>query len=163
MTDRNYDPELREILPLLPTITDLGNLESIQEMRDSRENLFGEPVDRDDVLKEDRRVPGPEGAPEVAVRIYRKKSGGGGARACVFEIHGGGFLLGSIDMMDAWCQRVAAELDAVVVSVEYRLAPEHPFPAGVEDCYAALAWTAAQADTIGVDPERIAARICHFS
>ena len=65
-------------------------------------------------------------------------------------------MLGNIEMMDPWCQVVAAEIDAVVVSVEYRLAPEHPFPAGVEDCYAALSWTAAEARSLGIDPERIA-------
>jgi len=156
MTDRNYDPELRDILPLLPTLSDLGSLESIQALRAARQNLFGEPEDRDDVAKEDRRVPGPEDAPEVSVRLYRRKGGDGSPRPAVFEIHGGGFLLGDIDMMDPWCQRVAAELDAVVVSVEYRLAPEHPFPAGVEDCYAALTWTAAEAGALGIDPTRIA-------
>ena len=156
MTEHAYDPEFLELLPLLPTVTDLSTQESIQEMRESRESLFGEPVSRDDVLSEDRSVPGPAGAPEVPVRIYRKKDGSTGARPCVFEIHGGGFLLGNIEMMDPWCQRVAAEIDAVVISVEYRLAPEHPFPAGVEDCYAALAWTAEQTDALGIDPARIA-------
>ncbi len=156
MTEHAYDPDFNELLPLLPTVTDLSTRESIQEMRESRENLFGEPEDRDDVLKEDRCVPGPAGAPEVPIRIYRSKQGTSGRRPCVFEIHGGGFMLGNIDMMDPWCQRVAAELDAVVISVEYRLAPEHPFPAGVEDCYAALAWTASESEALGIDPARIA-------
>jgi len=74
----------------------------------------------------------------------------------VFEIHGGGFLFGDIAMMDPWCQAVASELDAVVVSVEYRLAPEHPFPAGVEDCYAALSFCGAHAAELGVDAARLA-------
>ena len=156
MTERNYDPEFSGLLSLLPTIADLSSLESIQQMRESRADFYGEPVERDDVLKQDQRVPGPAGAPEVPVRVYRKKLSLGGARPCVLEIHGGGFILGNIEMMDPWCQGVAAELDAVVVSVEYRLAPEHPFPAGVEDCYAALAWTGAQAESLGIDPERIA-------
>ena len=156
MTDHAYDPEFRELLPLLPTLSDLSTLESIQQAREARESLFGEPAARDDVLSEDRQVPGPQGAPTVRVRIYRKKGGAAGPRPCVFEIHGGGFLLGDIEMMDPWCQRVAAELDAVVVSVEYRLAPEHPFPAGVEDCYAALAWTAGQVEALSIDPTRIA-------
>jgi hypothetical protein len=92
----------------------------------------------------------------VTVRVYRPKASASAPRPGVFEIHGGGFMMGDIAMMDPWCQRVAAEIDAVVVSVEYRLAPEHPFPAGVEDCYAALVWTATEAKQLGIDPERIA-------
>jgi acetyl esterase/lipase len=126
-------------------------------MRADREALFvGAVPDRNDVTKEDRTVPGPDDAPDVPVRIYRPTADASGLRACVFEIHGGGFLLGSIEMMDPWCQRVASEVDCVVVSVEYRLAPEDPFPAGLEDCYAALQWTAAESAALGVDAMRIA-------
>ena len=156
MTKRAYDREFEAILPLLPTVMDLSSAEKVQAARVGRFDMFAPPPDRDDVTKEDRRVPGPAGAPEVPVRIYRPKAGANALRGCVFEIHGGGFMMGSIEMMDPWCQRVAAELDAVVVSVEYRLAPEHPFPAGVDDCYAALCWTARHASQLGVDPARIA-------
>jgi acetyl esterase/lipase len=156
MTKRAYDPEFEPLLPLLPTLSDLSSLAVIQQARTGRFADFPVPPDRDDVTKEDRRVPGPAGAPDVPVRIYRPRAAAQGLRGCVFEIHGGGFLMGSIEMMDPWCQRVAAELDAVVVSVEYRLAPEHPFPAGVEDCYAALCWTAKHAGELGVDAGRIA-------
>jgi acetyl esterase/lipase len=156
MTDYAFDPDFQELLPLLPDISDLSTAESIQEMRKSREDLFGSPADRDDAIKKDRLIAGPAGAPDVPIRIYRKKEGQAGNRPCVFEIHGGGFMLGNIDMMDAWCQQVAAELDTVVVSVEYRLAPEDPFPAGVEDCYAALCWVAKEAAELGIDPARIA-------
>jgi len=114
------------------------------------------PPDRDDVEKEDRKVPGPAGAPDVRVRIYRPVAPADGSRPGVFEIHGGGFVTGSIEMMEPWCQVVAATVGAVVVSVEYRLAPEHPFPAGVEDCYAALCWTSANAAELGIDAARIA-------
>ena len=68
----------------------------------------------------------------------------------------GGFMLGSIEMTDRWCQFITATVGVVVVSVEYRLAPEHPFPAGIEDCYAALCWMATNADSLGVDATRIA-------
>ena len=156
MTERGYDPDFQAILPLLPTEMDLSSAEKVQATRDNRA-LFGEPPPaRDDVLAEDRRVPGPDGAPDVAIRIYRPKQAAQGPLPGVLEIHGGGFMFGSIDMMDPWCQRVSAEVGAVVVSVEYRLAPEHPFPAGVEDCYAALAWTAREAAALGIDPKRIA-------
>jgi acetyl esterase/lipase len=85
------------------------------------------------------------------VRVYRPKAAASAPRPGVFEIHGGGFLMGDIAMMDPWCQRVAAEIDAVVVSVEYRLAPEHPFPAALEDCFAAWEFLL----STGVDPGRI--------
>ena len=157
MTKRAYDPELALLVPALPTTMDLSSVEKVQAMRTaSRLPLPDAPPDRSDVTKEDRRVPGPKGAPEVPIRIYRPRAAAAAPRAGVLEIHGGGFMFGDIAMMDGWCQIVAGELGAVVVSVDYRLAPEHPFPAGVEDCYAALAWFAAHARELGVDAARIA-------
>ena len=100
------------------------------------------------------------GQPDVPVRVYvpeAKAAVTGG----VLYIHGGGFTMGSIEMEHANSAKLARELGAVVVSVEYRLAPEDPFPAGIEDCYAALAWFHAQAEGFGVDPARIA--ICGSS
>ena len=156
MAEYDIDPELRPLLPLLPTLSDFSTVEKIQAVRNDSTMFQPPPPDRDDIAKEDRKVAGPAGAPDVALRIYRPTSPPPGPLGCVFEIHGGGFMFGSIDMMDGWCQTMAAELGAVVVSVEYRLAPEHPFPAGVEDCYAALSWTAANASELGITPERIA-------
>ena len=156
MSERSYDPDFEAILPLLPTEMDFSSTEKVQEVRDNRTLFVEPPPDRKDVLKEDREVPGRSGDPDVPIRIYRPKDALPGALPCVLEIHGGGFMIGSIDMMDAWCQRVSAEVGAVVVSVEYRLAPENPFPAGVEDCYAALSWTAKETAALGVDPDRIA-------
>ncbi len=155
MTQRDYDPDFAEILPALPTVLDFSSVEKVQETRTGALNFAAPVEDRVDVVKEDRSVPGPAGAPEVPIRIYRPKAGGG-PRPAVYEIHGGGFMTGSIEMMDSWCQKVAAEIDAVVVSVEYRLAPEHPFPAGIEDCYAGLVWTAGNVASLGIDPGRIA-------
>ena len=156
MTKYSFDPDFESMLPLLPTLSDLSSVEAVQAMRAERA-LFDPGIpDRDDVVMEDREIPGREGDPDVAIRIYRPKAAASAPRAGIFEIHGGGFLMGNIAMMEPWCQRAAAEVDAVVVSVEYRLAPENPFPAGIEDCYAALAWTAAQAEELGIDPDRLA-------
>ncbi len=155
MTKYAFDPELEEILPLLPSVTNLSDVEKIREMRDAG-GLFVTAEDRDDVTVDDRTVPGRRGDPDVPIRIYRPVAPAEGLRAGIYEIHGGGFIMGSIDMMDPWCQRVAAEIGAVVVSVEYRLAPEHPFPAGIEDCHAGLVWMAENAAELGVDPARIA-------
>ncbi|MBW2295861.1 MAG: alpha/beta hydrolase fold domain-containing protein, partial [Deltaproteobacteria bacterium] len=121
MTNRNYDPDFKDLIPLLPTVADFSSVEKVQEARAMRYDMFLKPPpDRGDVSMEDRMVPGPEGAADVAVRIYRPRPrpavDSGAPRPCVFEIHGGGFMTGSIEMMDPWCQRVAGEIGAVVVS-----------------------------------------------
>ncbi|WP_328752307.1 alpha/beta hydrolase [Streptomyces sp. NBC_00285] len=106
---------------------------------------------------EDRSVPGPEGTPEISLLICRPTAPApaGTGRPVIYHVHGGGMVLGNnrvgVDSPLAW----AKELDAVVVSVEYRLAPEHPHPAPVEDVYAGLVWTAEHAGEIGGDPQRI--------
>jgi acetyl esterase/lipase len=106
---------------------------------------------------EDRSVPGPEGAPEISLLICRPAAPAppGTGRPVIYHVHGGGMVIGNnrvgVDAPLAW----AKELDAVVVSVEYRLAPENPHPAPVEDVYAGLVWTAKHAGEIGGDPERI--------
>ncbi len=168
MSSYAIDDDFKDVLGQLPTRSDFSTVGKIRKVRALRAEMAGAIKDRDDIEKEDRTIPGPQGAPDVAIRIYRPARIGsdaeGGAeaaaettsRACVFEIHGGGFLFGSIDQMDPWCQRIAADVGCVVVSVEYRLAPENPFPAGLEDCYTALCWTAAQAAELGIDPGRIA-------
>jgi acetyl esterase/lipase len=160
MPEYAFDPDFHAVVPLLPGVQDeLADPAQVAAARERLDQLIPAVPQREDVVREDRGVPGREGDPEVPVRLYRPRAERGadaGARPAVFEIHGGGFLMGSLKMMDAWCDTVAAELDAVVVSVDYRLAPEHPFPAGVEDCYAALSWLAAHAAELGVDSARMA-------
>ncbi|GAA2311130.1 alpha/beta hydrolase [Streptomyces hawaiiensis] len=105
---------------------------------------------------EDRQVPGPQGEPDISLLICRPAAPEtAGPRPVIYHVHGGGMVLGNnrvgVDVPLAWAQ----VLDAVVVSVEYRLAPEHPHPAPVEDVYAGLLWTADHAAELGADPERI--------
>nr|WP_237542147.1 alpha/beta hydrolase [Streptomyces sp. SID4936] len=100
-------------------------------------------------------VPGAVGTPEVPVAVFRP-AGAGNALPAVLYVHGGGFILEEGDGDRALAARWAAELGAVVVSVRYRLAPEHPYPAATDDCYAALEWLAANAAGLGVDRARIA-------
>ncbi len=107
------------------------------------------------VISEDRTVPGPEGAPDIKVRIYRPVDATGTLPAIYF-IHGGGMILGDIDGEDAVATQICERVDAVVASVEYRLAPENPYPAPVEDCYAGLVWMARHASELRFDPERLA-------
>ncbi|WIM88608.1 alpha/beta hydrolase [Candidatus Mycobacterium wuenschmannii] len=91
----------------------------------------------------------------VPVRIYWPQSEPGNLPIVVF-IHGGGFALGDLDTHDPVARAHAVGAEAIVVSVDYRLAPEHPFPAGVDDCWTALQWTAEHAAELGGDPTRIA-------
>jgi acetyl esterase/lipase len=107
------------------------------------------------VTHEDRTVPGPEGAPDISVRIYRPVNATGTLPG-VYFIHGGGMILGNVEGENAVAEQVSEHVGAVVVSVEYRLAPEDPHPAQSEDCYAGLAWMARNAAELGFDPGRLA-------
>ena len=104
---------------------------------------------------DDRRALGRDGDPDVRIRLYRPAQLTAPA-AALYWIHGGGMVLGDVGMDDDWCAATAAGVGIVVASVEYRLAPEHPFPAPLEDCYAGLRWLARSAGALGVDDARIA-------
>lgn len=108
-----------------------------------------------DISFEPYHVPGAPGAPDVGVYVYRPHEVQPPTAALLY-IHGGGFMIGSARQFHAACARIARELSIVVVSVDYRLAPEAPYPEPLEDCYAALRWMKEQAGTLGIDPERIA-------
>ncbi|MCC9306072.1 alpha/beta hydrolase [Kitasatospora sp. RB6PN24] len=103
----------------------------------------------------DRYVPAREGAPDVLVRVYDPADRVPASAALVF-FHGGAFVSGDLETEDARCAEIARRTGALVVSVDYRLAPEHPFPAGFQDCYDVLVWVAENAAELGVDPDRIA-------
>jgi acetyl esterase/lipase len=107
------------------------------------------------VVKEDRTVPGPDGEPDITVRIYRPANATGTLPGIYF-IHGGGMILGTVEGEDPTATMICDLVGAVVVSVEYRLSPEHPHPAPVEDCYAGLVWMAKNAAELGVDADRLA-------
>ncbi len=103
---------------------------------------------------EDRAIPGPAG--DVPVRIYHPRDAGDGPWPGVVYFHGGGWVICGLDTHDNGCRRLANELGAVVVSVDYRLAPEHKYPAAADDAWAALGWTADHAAELGIDPARLA-------
>ena len=110
----------------------------------------------DDVAEvEDAAILGPGGP--LPLRLYRGAgTDGAGTLPCLLYLHGGGWVVGDLDSHDGVCRRLANLGACRVVAVDYRLAPEHPFPAAVEDAAAALAWVAAHAGTLGIDPARIA-------
>ncbi|QXV63121.1 alpha/beta hydrolase [Amycolatopsis sp. TNS106] len=105
--------------------------------------------DTSDMEVEDRTVPGDPGVP---IRIYRPRE----AQGAVIWLHGGGWVMGNLETEHPWAARLAETSGATVISVEYRLAPENPFPAAFDDVYAVLNWTADHAAELGVAPDRIA-------
>jgi len=103
----------------------------------------------------DHWVAGLDQDPEVRVRVYSPTSIEGQAPALLW-LHGGGYVLGSIDSEVPLMQLMAEGVGCVIVAVEYRLAPEHPFPAPLNDCYAALQWMMANTQQLNIDHKRIA-------
>jgi acetyl esterase len=99
----------------------------------------------------DRRIPGPAG--EIPVRVYRPE--GEAPLPALVYFHGGGWVIGSLETHDGSCRDLANRIGCVVVSVDYRLAPEARYPAAAEDCYAATKWVAENAKALGVDASRI--------
>lgn len=153
------DPEshlpLNQLLEALP-----GGFNAIPDIvtrRGAVEQMLAalEIPDNPNVTKEDRVVAGPPGAPDVALRIYRPKNANKTLPG-IYYIHGGGMVLGSVEGEDATASRLCDQVGAVVVSVEYRLAPECPHPAPSEDCYAGLVWMAQNADDLGFSTDRLA-------
>jgi acetyl esterase/lipase len=105
----------------------------------------------ENVLFEDRSVPAHEGGPDLGVRIYHPANVSS-PRPGILFIHGGGMVLGTLDTGHGTAIMLCETLGAVIVSVDYRLAPEHPAPAAIEDCYAGLKWMASHTDELGINP-----------
>jgi len=103
----------------------------------------------------DGRIDGPEGMKTIPVRIYRPLGAPQGQLPIMVYFHGGGFVLCDLDSHDSCCRRLANGVGAVVVSVDYRLAPENPFPAAVDDAWAAVQWVSMNAVELGGDPNRL--------
>ena len=102
---------------------------------------------------EERTVPGPRGP--LRLRVYDPRQRAEGAAPCVLFVHGGGWVICSLDTHDGVCRRLANAGGLVVASVDYALAPELPYPHGLEDCAAALRWLRREGASVGIDPERI--------
>jgi acetyl esterase/lipase len=106
------------------------------------------------VTCEQRFIPGPAGAPDVRVLVYTPATATG-PRPVLLHMHGGGYVLGTPEINDEANRALVAEVGCVVVSVDYRLAPDTRYPGAVEDCYAALRWLYANADALGMDRNRV--------
>lgn len=103
---------------------------------------------------DDRLVPGDGN--DIPVRVYTPEDAVGGSAPLLLWLHGGGWVIGDLDTADATARALANRSGAVTVSVDYRLAPEHPHPAALEDCLAALTWSVENAELLGVDASRVA-------
>ncbi|WP_410538830.1 alpha/beta hydrolase [Streptomyces sp. KL2] len=149
-----FDPELAAALPLIPEV-ELLDLDAARAAQAGQVAAAVAAADTAGVDVGEIGVPGPAGAPGVRLRLYRPQ-GVHGPLPAVYGMHGGGFMLGSPDVDHDWNLLLCRELRVVVASVDYRLAPEHPFPAPLEDCYAGLCGLVERSGELGVLPDRIA-------
>jgi acetyl esterase len=146
------DPTLKALVDAFPMTFKASD--GVEVARARLRQLKAPPEMLPDLRIESRDV-GHGNVTDIPVRIYWPNSEPGNLPIVVF-FHGGGFALGDLDTHDPVARAHAVGADAIVVSVDYRLAPEHPFPAGLDDCWAALQWTAQHATELGGDPARIA-------
>ncbi len=154
MLSEKLDPNVRLLLQAVqaeanPSLESLPPAEARKAAAENMKPVRGTPEEVRSV--EDLRIPGPLG--EIPVRVYTPDAGSPHPGLVYF--HGGGWVIGDLDTHDVPCRAIARRSGAVVVSVDYRLAPEHRFPAAVTDCYAATVWTARNAGRLGIDPARL--------
>lgn len=152
----NFDPELAAGLEFLPEGgLDLTNPEQTRAAFLDMIGQMNAGLDKSGITMEDRNIPGPDGAPDVAIRIYTPQ-GLSTTVPCIVHIHGGGFVVGNLDSELGSCLTLCRALGVVIVSVDYRLSPETPYPGGLEDCYAALQWVHDNSGSLSIDPTRVA-------
>ncbi|MFE4667504.1 alpha/beta hydrolase [Streptomyces sp. NPDC056716] len=154
-----FDPELTPVVEALPALLPSLSDEVLPSLRRAATAGFTAAGAADltadgRVSVEERQVPGPEGAPDITLLILRPTAAHEPV-AALYHMHGGGMVIGDRRLGAAGFLPLVAEGRAVLISVEYRLAPEHPDPAPVEDCYAGLVWTARNAAGLGIDPDRL--------
>lgn len=150
----DYADDYVDVIPQLPNI-------DFTSPENARKNLLAAyeqnkvQIDESGVDIKDIFIDRVEDSSKLQVRIY-SPANNSTAIPGIFNIHGGGFVIGSVDSDHARMIPLCRELGVVIVSVEYRLAPEHPYPAGLEDCYRALEWTVSHSKDLNIDPARIA-------
>lgn len=156
------DSEVAAILEEMPVeykpknLIDFDDLPASRErMAELYENSVGDAQLSDTVETEDITIPGPSQGQKIRLRIHRPAEVTG-QLPCVYWIHGGGMVSGRVETDDVTVQRFVDNLDCVVIAVDYRLSPEHPYPAPVDDCYTGLTWVADNAEELSVDDSRIA-------
>lgn len=155
-TRKLVDPALLPVLDAMPTVA-LTN-ELLGPLRDAERfaqlPVVIPPEAEAAIAKTVRQVPGPDGAPDITLTIYAPRATTD-PLPCIYHIHGGGFVGGGAAQLTPLHIPLAHELGCVIVSVDYRLAPEHRFPSAIEDCYAGLCWVFENAAALNIDPARI--------
>jgi acetyl esterase/lipase len=150
----NLHPQIQKVLEVMATL-DLKPIEAMTpaearvQMEAMAASRKAEPLPTARI--ENRTIPGPAG--QIPVRIYWPNASG--VRPAIVYYHGGGHVIGSLDSHDLVARNLCGGAEAAVVSIDYRMGPEHRFPAAVEDSMAALEWVRANAASIGADPERL--------
>lgn len=147
------DREVAAALAALPSMLPPIDAEMLPALRKQRLLGLSEVTLSDQVERRDHTVPGPPGAPDVVLRVHVPR-GLSRPAPCVYSMHGGGYIFGDRSQDDLRFDRWCPQLGFIGVSVEYRLAPETPFPGPLEDCYAGLRWVHAHAEELGVDRSR---------
>ncbi len=147
------DPELFGFLDGFPALSlSMDGLAAVRERVRQPVPFSSEP--EAPVETSSRSAPGPDGAPDVPMLMHRPEAADA-PLPCIVHMHGGGYVIGSPHADAPQHRALAAALQCCIVSVDYRLAPETPFPGAIEDCYAALTWLFANAELLGIDPSRV--------
>jgi triacylglycerol lipase len=151
-TKHLVDPEMFPLLDNFPQFTlTLDNVQDIRQYLIDNAPPLPEPA----LIPEIIYAPGRDGAPDIPLFIYRSQNKSQKHRPAIIHFHGGGMMFGSAKNSQERQAQLALDLDLIVISVEYRLSPETPFPGPQEDGYAALAWVNEHAETLGIDSTRI--------
>ncbi len=148
-------PQVKTLLDMLAQMGGPAMSESTPDDARAMYRAMGAMEPGEEVARvDDRMVPAPDG--DIPVRCYTPGSAIGEAHGVLVWFHGGGWVIGDIETADSTCRALANRAGCVVVSVDYRLAPEHPSPAALDDCVAALMWTVENFEVLGVDASRVA-------
>ena len=149
------EPEMVSLFEQAPPV-DLSNLASARERSRQTAELARSLPPRERVRRTDHVVPGFEGDPDIRVREYFSAAPAEGPLPTLLWAHGGGFVMGFVETDEPAMEDIVESVGCTVFSIEWRWAPEHPYPASMHDCLAAALWLHAEAEHLGVDPDRIA-------
>ena len=150
-----FDPELIPGIQMMPD-ADLSQPETARQTMRALAEQVNTTVDTSGLAISELQLRCADDNAEFAVRIYRREHNSANPVPAILFIHAGGFVIGDLEIEHSVCTAVVSALDVVLVSVDYRLAPEHPYPAAINDCYSALQWLHGEAKSLNVDTDRIA-------